>query len=315
MLCTRNTTPLHAFSRAIQDLTQSLAFNDSMAKVLSTYFNRIFKKISKKIFNKEAHLKHMEVTLEMEDVLELSLNSRGSRLVQQALKLANASDRRRILSELQAAIHKLARSPHGNFVLQAAIEVAPFPEISFIALEFHSLAKAIANSRYGYRILMRLIEHVPLDDAVMQPLLEELLESVESLCKGPRSCYVMTTLLEHGNSSIRFQFANSLDLWSDSKKLAQLSCTKYGSLVIEAMLDITEYKDVLRSALSFEACKLACNQYGCFVLQRVLSGNCRDALSARYVALPILLGNLEVILRTVDGQRISETLRSSFGIM
>merc|ERR1719450_712657 len=101
-----------------------------------------------------------------DQVVELSFDATGCRLVQQAMQVAGKDEISSIVGELHGFVTRAMQSPHGNYVIQKVVESLPPAMSRFIAEEILGVAGAMARHRYGCRVLCRLFEHCADDAAV-----------------------------------------------------------------------------------------------------------------------------------------------------
>merc|ERR1712226_1296417 len=108
-------------------------------------------------------------------VRALSFDSAGCRVVQLAMKVADADVATRLASELQGCVRDAAYSPYANYVLQRIIEVLPHWSTVFVAQELLGVAAKVSQHRFGCRILCRVFEHCGNSPAALK-LADELMK-------------------------------------------------------------------------------------------------------------------------------------------
>lgn len=180
-----------------------------------------------------------EVTASLRSrVLELALDSEGSRKVQTALECARGSEQELLVRELQGHVSKALQSPHGNHVLQKAIAVMWPADLFFIVPELLQWGRpsALARHPYGCRILERLIEFFPA--MWLGGFIGDLLEHLAELSRHQYGNFVVQHLLEHGDLSMRGKILAVVN-----RDLVALAGNPHGCAVIDKALAYASVQD------------------------------------------------------------------------
>merc|ERR1712087_55251 len=131
-------------------------------------------------------------------IVDMSLDNQGCRLVQRTLELVDAQRQASLMQEMRGHIGLALESPHANHVIQRAIEVMFPSELRFVLTELQQWGTpaALSRHRYGCRVLERILEHFPMDwlEEFIQAILAETME----LSRHMYGNFVMQHLLEHG---------------------------------------------------------------------------------------------------------------------
>jgi len=213
-------------------------------------------------------------------VLSLSLQMYGCRIVQKALEELDEASQMRIVAQLDGSIPRCVRDQNGNHVVQKCIEVLAPERLSPIISIFCGNVLSLATHMYGCRVLQRILEH-----GLARPnsrfehgpmLMEEILGYVDQLAQQQYGNYVVQHVLEYGNDDHRRRVLGTL-----SGRFVELSKHKFASNVVEKALqfcDPTNRQIVLDELLTTETLNpgpdplelLLNDQYGNYVAQKLL---------------------------------------------
>eukprot|EP00448_Togula_jolla_P006526 CAMPEP_0170601766 /NCGR_PEP_ID=MMETSP0224-20130122/18033_1 /TAXON_ID=285029 /ORGANISM="Togula jolla, Strain CCCM 725" /LENGTH=535 /DNA_ID=CAMNT_0010926561 /DNA_START=233 /DNA_END=1840 /DNA_ORIENTATION=- len=187
----------------------------------------------------------------------------GCRIVQKALEVADISARLEVAAALEGHVMEALKSPHANHVLQKCIVLLPPDRLQFVPQELAGHAAEAARHRFGCRILERLIEHFP--SSLTSALIQEVLGSVSDLCRHQFGNYVVQHILEHGLPEHRQMVAESL-----RPEVGRLAKHRVASHVVERALIYCHADDKQRlvqtmSGDSKELATLSRSLYGSFV--------------------------------------------------
>jgi len=148
---------------------------------------------------------HSAVNQILDQVLRMSMEAFGCRVVQAALDKASSAQKERITAELHSHVRQLIGSPHGNFVIQKVVEVLPSSSFAFVTDELVSFAVETAQHRFGCRVLSRLVEHLSVSSKTASTalLLDEILSDIDKLIRHNFARHVIELILEHGTDAHR----------------------------------------------------------------------------------------------------------------
>lgn len=136
-------------------------------------------------------------------VLPLSMDPEGCRLVQAALQSGGREVQKGIAAELKGHVCEMVGSPHGNHVLQRLVELMPPSAVSFVLDELVARWSPdyVAKHKFGCRVLERIIEHFPLESGVgaaLDSFLERFLEAAGAHMFHAMATFILQHLLEYG---------------------------------------------------------------------------------------------------------------------
>jgi len=237
------------------------------------------------------------------NMVRLSLQPLGCRLVQAALPHASLAVAAELVEELYGHVWELISSPHGNYVVQRTIEVLPEAQTSFIASELHGRGAAVAKHRFGCRICCRLLEHTANSEATTV-LIEEMLEQCRDLTRHSYAHHVISAMLEHGLTTQQTKVLSCLE-----KDLVDHALNRNASYVIEKALvhlgETDRERISLALANSDELLQLAQHQFGSFVVRALLAhqSKARQRIVARLATALPDLQSTKFGLRVVEDMR------------
>lgn len=125
----------------------------------------------------------------------LSLTPGGCRVVQKLIDLSSAKQHEQILDVLLQDFTETYTSPHANHVIAKLAQSMPAKSLARIGVAMDGKATTVARHQFGSRILERLIEHCSEND--IDFLLDDLLEDIEPLARHQFGNFVVASLLEH----------------------------------------------------------------------------------------------------------------------
>lgn len=214
-------------------------------------------------------------------IVDLSLSSNGTLVVQAAIEVATAEDQEKLIYCLQKHIRRLLDSPHGNFVLQKIVVMMPPYAVQFVLSELSNFGwVAVAKHRYGCRIEQRVLEHC--NETLTTPLVDALLAVLDSAAKHPFANYVVQHILEHGSPRHREQAVVALV----RAGIPDLARHRVASNIVEKAVQHASPKgqrvlaeSILEKPGALRA--MACNHYGSFTVRRLLDVITKDPIQSR----------------------------------
>ena len=138
-------------------------------------------------------------------VLRLSFDRTGCRIVQFALKAATSTEAASLTIELHGYVREAIASPHANYVIQQIITILPTKLACFIVEELSGITATVARHQYGCRIICRLLEHTSAYETAT--LIDEILKDCSAICRHTFGHYVILSILEHGSLAQRGRIA------------------------------------------------------------------------------------------------------------
>ena len=165
----------------------------------------------------------------------LSLNSSGCRIVQKLLDIGSNEVRRSIMfPELSVRILDLCVDVNGNHVVQKFIDVAPSRDCVFLVDMLradHGSVIRLASHSYGCRVIQRLMTQCDLKD--VEYIFDALCansEAIEKLSEDVFGNYVMQQAIDYGRDIDRERIGLCFASHPD---IVRLGCSKYASNVVE----------------------------------------------------------------------------------
>lgn len=186
-----------------------------------------------------------EIRLTMEgEMLPMSLQMYGCRVVQKALEALPDDNLTRLLEEFHNNVLSCIHDQNGNHVIQKCIEVMNLRakkadreranilrgQIEFILKDVLRNASSLSCHPYGCRVLQRILEHC--EEKKTTLILDEILKSHRQLLDDQYGNYVIQHVLQFGREKDRDSIlAIVVDLG-----LLGLSRQKFASNVVEKLL-------------------------------------------------------------------------------
>lgn len=139
-------------------------------------------------------------------VVSLALDSRGCRLLQDALETCDSFARRELMMEFKGHVRKALESPHANHVLQRAVELMPPTATRFLLDELMRTwdLASVVQHKFGCRLLERVFEHFTASAEASQDLTfylsSGLCGDVAAHCFHIFGTHVMQHVLEYGTA-------------------------------------------------------------------------------------------------------------------
>ncbi|GER47298.1 pumilio-like protein [Striga asiatica] len=122
-------------------------------------------------------------------ILPLSLQMYGCRVIQKALDVINLEQKTRLVQELDGHVLRCVRDQNGNHVIQKCIESIPLENIHFMVSSFRGQVASLSMHPYGCRVIQRFLEHCS-DNVQTKFIFNEILDSVCSLAQDQYGNYV-----------------------------------------------------------------------------------------------------------------------------
>lgn len=249
--------------------------------------------------------------------MPLALSKHGTRVIQKALEVASSADRDALVAALGPFVEQLYDSPHGNYVLTKIVEVMPSAAIGFLIAQLMGKGPAVARHRFGCRVLERLIEHC--DQSQIGELIDEIVLESGSLCHHNYGNFVVQHLIEHSPTHRSAILANMLEKLPElaSHRTAShavqkiLDCSgKDGQFAIVAKLLEAESPHTLA--------EISCNRYGSFVVEQIAGmmkdeseEHSREALQGIEVK-KLITASREELSQSPFGVRVLQTFGDPF---
>ncbi|CAF0762499.1 unnamed protein product, partial [Didymodactylos carnosus] len=160
------------------------------------------------------------------NVLTLSLQMYGCRVIQKAVESLSQEYQTDIAHELEGNIIKCIEDQNGNHVIQKCIECINSEDVEFIIKDVTRQVFQLSAHPYGCRVIQRILENCK--ESQTRAILEILHDQLESLIQDQYGNYVIQHVLEHGKTEDRSRIVNAL-----RGKVLVLAQHKFASNVIE----------------------------------------------------------------------------------
>jgi len=209
----------------------------------------------------------------MGEVLRLSLDMYGCRVIQKAIDHASSDTLVMLVRELNEkdGIRQCINDQNGNHVIQKCIEKAEPFVIDIIMGSFQRHITPLAQHVYGCRVIQRLLRHCNKQQKI--PLLMQILTGTEALSKNEFGNYVIQYIVSHGDLRDRKSIIERVQ-----SKVLDLSKNKFGSNVIEKCFqhcEIGERNKFIDEVLGSNnnpgpLLEMIKDQYGNYVIQKLI---------------------------------------------
>lgn len=228
------------------------------------------------------------------NVHDLSTQMYSCRVVQKALEHVLVEQQKEIVAELQSNILPVTKDPHGNHVIQKIIHMFPKNSIPFAMDAFKGQIESLAQHSYACRVIQRILEYGT--EAEKEVLMTDIHKYAAKLMSDQYGNYVIQHIISQGKPEDRsIMIRHAID------KLQSLSRHKYASNVVEKCIEhgtVEERRAILaklrtptpdgEDALEV----LMLDQYGNYVIQKLIKGLEGDAQAAFVVQINTLIPQL-----------------------
>lgn len=206
-------------------------------------------------------------------VLTLSLQMYGCRIIQKALESIPLEQQNLIIDELEGNVLKCVKDQNGNHVIQKCIETVDSARLEFIISSFHGQVFPLSTHPYGCRVIQRILEHCTPEQ--ISPLLQELHQHTEQIIQDQYGNYVVQHVLDHGKQEDKAKIVSAV-----VGKVLHLSQHKFASNVVEKCVEKANLAE--RVVLIDEVCTdnwegpssplhmMMKDQYANYVLQKMI---------------------------------------------
>ncbi|KPI86846.1 putative pumilio protein [Leptomonas seymouri] len=180
---------------------------------------------------KEAKLRSRLTEKVRGQLVHLSCQTYGCRVMQKALENMRASDRVAIIHELDGKVVECVFDQNANHVVQKVVEVCP-ADAQFIIDAFIPDLGDLACHAYGCRVLQRTFEKChDVPKVNVRPLMEAVLARVNEFTIHQYGNYVVQHAMLNAPDDLRHRFIMQL-----VPQLYPLSCSKFASNVAERIV-------------------------------------------------------------------------------
>nr|CAD1822102.1 unnamed protein product [Ananas comosus var. bracteatus] len=237
------------------------------------------------------------------NVLRLSFNTYGCRVVQTALDVVDLEVKLKLALELDGHVMECVNDQNGSHVVQKCVECLPHHMIQFIISCFYDKVVPMCIDQYGCHVIKKILEYCD-DLKTQQILMREILKSVCLLANHQYGNYVVQYVLENGNRDVQSFIIRKL-----AGQIVEMSKEKFASNVIEKCLLCSGPEDrqilinvILGTTDANEPLKeMMTDQFGNYVVQKVLE-TCND--QQRELILSRIKAHLNALKELTYGKHI-----------
>ncbi|EED95072.1 predicted protein, partial [Thalassiosira pseudonana CCMP1335] len=244
-------------------------------------------------------------------IIEFCLDQNGSRFIQQRLEVADAAEKRAVMSEVIPNMSELQNDVFGNYVvqklfefgndemkadlkgaltnnmislslqmygcrvIQKALESLDYEVLCELLKEFKQSVLMCIQDQNGNHVMQKCIEVMSIKAKEAEFIVDDVLANVETLCCHPYGCRVLQRMLEH---CVEFQKTATLDEIQLVHKT--LLDDQYGNYVIQHVLQYGRDSDrdsLLKIIVENDLLKLSRQKFASNVVEKLLKyGNARQ---------------------------------------
>jgi len=227
----------------------------------------------------------------MGNILQLSLNTFGCRVIQKAIDHASPNDTLvMIIGELTKndGIAKCVTNINGNHVVQKLIEKAtPYIIKNLIMSSFQNNVTDLARDIFGCRIVQKLLVSKIGKEERDNIVSKHILPHIKNLCQHEFGNYVIQHIMQNGSRQHKKTITEIV--WSN---IVEFSKNKFASNVVECCLKYGEQENrkklfetiIINSHSDSKSplVQMANNEYGNYVLQQMFNVGNEDERRSLY---------------------------------
>lgn len=133
-------------------------------------------------------------------VLNLSFNMYGCRVVQKALDVVDEDAKMDIAEEMRGSVLQCIHDQNANHVISKVVEtIVPRSKVAFIPETFYGKAVQLSSQKHGCRVIQRVLDCC--EPSQTLPLLDELKQGLEILAFDSYGNYVIQWIIERGSET------------------------------------------------------------------------------------------------------------------
>ncbi|XP_062198068.1 pumilio homolog 12-like [Phragmites australis] len=237
-----------------------------------------------KILEECSHDQRMRIIFEITKVpvelLKVSCNMHGTRVVQKVIETLNTSDQAlKVVSALRPGAMHLMTDPHGSHVVQRCLQQLLPEHKAFLLEAAASHHLQLATDRHGCCVLQKCIEHS--NDSQKYSLLSNIISDARRISEDQYGNYVIQFIL-----NLKIEWATVKVVDALEGHFGTLSMQKCGSHVVEYCLKLAPQlvcDRVINELMNDPKLPhIMLDQYGNYVIQTALK-QCKGALYAAFV--------------------------------
>lgn len=200
-------------------------------------------------------------------LVELSRDQHGSRLIQQKLEYASASEKEMVYKEILPHSLELMSDVFGNYVIQKFLEFGTEPQKDHLVARMLGHVRSLSLQMYGCRVIQKALEHISLASQIQ--LIAELKGQVLTCVQDQNGNHVIQRIIERVPAH---ELGFIVDAFKESDLFYKLATHPYGCRVIQRMLEFCTHAQLASLLPCLHSCAkaLMVDQYGNYVIQHVL---------------------------------------------
>lgn len=239
----------------------------------------------------------------------------GSRIIQKLSEKANINDKTgakiyQILSaKIKENIYTMSTNKNANYVIQKFVSSVQFPYNDFVYEELAKSFLLISKSKSGCNVIKKCFTFG--NNLQKTNIINIILENAFYLISSQYSSDLIKLVILLSDDLLILKLYNAL-----SENFFSLCKEKYSFHVIIALFEIKNkviLNEIINCLLHYKSkiIDLVCNEYGNFILQKILSSDyVNDSIKNKL--LKIIFGNLDKINRTAIGQNFSNKIPHNY---
>lgn len=211
-------------------------------------------------------------------------------------------------TKIRGNVAKISVSSNSTYIIQKMISYCPFPYNNFIFEEICGSFLKIALKKFGCYVIQKAL--ISSNQMQRIALVNLIYQNAFVLISSQYGNYICQCLIKLGNDCIISNFYKII-----SSDISTLSKEKYSSIVIEKFFEIENSqlmneiaKDILKK--ESKVVELLCNEYGNFIIQKILT-TIQDRVLVNRI-LHIVINNVNKILKQPFGKFLLVNLSNIF---
>eukprot|EP00475_Leptophrys_vorax_P035745 TRINITY_DN5931_c0_g1_i1.p1 TRINITY_DN5931_c0_g1~~TRINITY_DN5931_c0_g1_i1.p1 ORF type:complete len:749 (+),score=136.68 TRINITY_DN5931_c0_g1_i1:128-2374(+) len=252
----------------------------------------------------------MVVSKVSEDLVAISLNIHGTRVVQKLVEVISTQDEIDVLvHSLSQSVVTLTKDLNGNHVIQRCLHHLPAPDNQFIFDAISSYCVSVATHKHGCCVLQRCVDYAT--EKQKHQLISVIIQNVLELVQDAFGNYVVQYVLDLGDPVVSRAMMEKM-----LGNVTNLAVQKFSSNVVEKCLQIAEPD--IRDLIIDEICnqeklpRLLHDPYANYVIQKALAVSPPDRFA---FLIEVLKPHVAALRATAFGKRIQNKIVKRFPVL
>ena len=209
------------------------------------------------------------------------LDSQGSRFVQQKLEVCSVEEHNAVLEELKNDSFTLMTNVFANYVIQKLFEFGNAATCESLARFMRGHVVELSLHMYSCRVVQKAFEYINPNQLMRMiteyncPRLMECISDQNSNHCIQKAIEIISRVARHADGDSKVMLCNSLDFFLQALlgHACEIACNAYGCRVIQRVIEHCSdvQKRPLLQKLSKHIPKLINHQYGNYVLQHIVT--------------------------------------------